>query len=80
MANRRNTGVMVDDDVVQAARVKLGLPENTRLGATIRAALAHVAGTDMAEALDTRRGMGALTYRQRKTADQAAAAEGNQAA
>lgn len=74
---RKGTGMRLDTSVVDAARVKVGLPEGTPDSAVVRYVLALTAGaseTELAEALDCTPGRTSVSYRKRREQEERIAA------
>lgn len=66
---RKATGLRLDPEMVEAARVKVELPEGTPEAAVIRYVLALTAGaseSELADALDTSAGYNSVTRRKRR--------------
>jgi hypothetical protein len=65
---RVKTAMRLDPAEVDRARRRAGLPAGVAASAVIRYALATLAGTDTATALDTTPGRGSVSYRAGRTA------------
>jgi hypothetical protein len=65
---RVKTAMRLDPTEVERARRRACLPSGVAASAVVRYALAMLAGTDTATALDCTSGKGSLTYRRRAAA------------